>query len=77
MGLRGGNKVNQLKIVLSVRVLQSWALEGWRLDNRGWGEHTAVFTGTQLANAYLAFVPLLKTPDHTLLGKKHVKKVGT
>ncbi|XP_006768007.1 PREDICTED: uncharacterized protein CXorf65 homolog [Myotis davidii] len=23
--------------------------------------------GTQLANAYLAFVPLLKNPDHTLL----------
>ncbi|KAM7045850.1 uncharacterized protein CXorf65 homolog [Molossus nigricans] len=27
--------------------------------------------GTQLANAYLAFVPLLKNPEHTLLGKKH------
>lgn len=37
----------------------------------GWGSHTVVFTGTRLQNAYLAFVPLLKTPTPELIGKQH------
>lgn len=71
MDQRGENKSHQLKVVLSVRVLKSWALEGWRLGDGGWGSCTAVFTGTVFENVYRAFVPLLKNPEPKLIGKEH------